>query len=546
MYDFLVIGSGISGLWFALRAAKHGKVCVITKRDRMESNTRYAQGGVAAVFSDEDSFESHIRDTEIAGAGLCDKEAVRVTITEGPIRVQELIEAGVQFTREEDNSLAAYDMGKEGGHSERRVLHSGDITGEAIQKTIVAKITSHPNIDLFENHSAIDLITMRRITHRCCSTDRCLGAYVFDITQSKVKKILAKSTLLATGGIGKVYLYTSNPDVATGDGIAIAYRAGASIQNMEFVQFHPTVLYHSKAKNFLISEALRGEGGELRNNEGLSFMKGKHPMGSLAPRDIVARGIDGEMKRTGADCVFLDMTHLDPFFLVKRFPNIHKTCMSFGVDMRIEPIPVVPAAHYACGGVRVDLNSVTSIPGLYAVGETSSTGLHGANRLASNSLLEGLVFSHRAADHAKEYIKKIDSNKLPFIRAWNTGHARVSDEVVVVTQNWDEIRRFMWNYVGIVRTNRRLIRAQNRINNLLREIRDYFWEYEIDNDVLELRNIAMVAKLIIESALRRKESRGLHFTLDYLRKDPNTQPSEIDRLELEGVHWLRVVPQKTS
>ncbi len=537
-WDFLVVGSGISGLWFALRAAEHGTVCVVTKREAIESNTRYAQGGVAAVMSVEDSVESHVADTLVAGAGLCDEDIVRLVVREGPQRVRELIGFGVEFTRDEAGD---YDLGMEGGHSHRRVLHADDMTGRAIAETLVRAVQAHPRIDLLEKHFAIDVIKDRHTPRSGRTQGRCLGVYALDKTTGQVRTLRAAATVLAAGGCGKVYLYTSNPDVATGDGIAMAYRAGCRVSNMEFVQFHPTALYHSKAKNFLISEALRGEGGELRNADGVAFMQGKHPLGSLAPRDIVARGIDFEMKRTGADCVFLDMTHLSRHEIEHRFPNIHAECLGWGIDMVEQPIPVVPAAHYCCGGVRVKAHGETDIPGLYAIGETACTGLHGANRLASNSLLEGLVFAERSARHAADFVRDASPPAFERVADWNRGDARAPDEEVIVTQSWDELRRLMWNYVGIVRTTKRLLRARRRVDSLLVEINHDYWEYDVTSDFLELRNIATVARLVVESALRRHESRGIHYTLDYPGADDAVDPTNtvLDRLVLEGAHWLR-------
>ncbi|MEL6178173.1 MAG: L-aspartate oxidase [Myxococcota bacterium] len=527
--DYLVIGSGIAGLSFALEAAKYGHVTVVTKRERDEANTRYAQGGIAAVWDDEDSFEAHIRDTHVAGAHLCSDEAVRITVTEGPERVRELIKLGVRFTREENSD--AYDLHLEGGHSARRILHAGDITGAEIQRALVASADEHPNITILDEHLAVNLITTRDLSTQA-EGNRVYGAYVLDVQANEVRPYVGRAVILATGGLGKVYLYTSNPDVATGDGHAMAFRAGASMANMEFVQFHPTCLFHPKAKNFLISEALRGEGGELIRQDGTAFMEKYHELGSLAPRDIVARAIDHELKMTGDDCVFLDMTHHSRDFIEKHFPNIHARCMSFGVDMVEKPIPVVPAAHYACGGVLVGNHGESDLEGLYAIGEVSCTGLHGANRLASNSLLEGVVYARRAVNHARQYVEA-QSHALPEIPAWNSFRARDPEEMVVVSQNWDEIRRFMWNYVGIVRTNKRLLRARARIDMLMQEIHQYYWDFTISRDLIELRNIATVSKLIIESALLRRESRGLHTNRDYPDSyDAYKTPTVVSRREL--------------
>lgn len=507
--DVLVIGSGIAGLSTALDIAKQRKVLVITKRAISEANTAYAQGGFSTVLDPNDSFAAHIDDTLVAGAGLCKPDIVKLCVEEGPAAVQRLVDWGVRF---DANDAGTYDLGREGGHSHRRVLHAGDITGQEIERALVAAVQAHPNITVLERNHAIDLLTTAKHARRS-GPNRCLGAYVFDVDQNVVRTIRAQVTVLASGGGCKLYKFTSNPDVATGDGVAMGYRAGARIANMEFFQFHPTSLYHPQAKSFLISEALRGEGGELRLLDGTAFMKGYHELGSLAPRDIVARAIDNELKKSGAPHVLLDMTHLDGEFLARRFPNIHARCMQVGIDMRSQPIPVVPAAHYMCGGVQVDHHGRSSLAGLYAIGEVSCTGLHGANRLASNSLLEGAVFGRRAAEHI---LAQPASAHAPVpVPPWDPGDARTPDEAVVITQNWKEIRNFMWNYVGIVRSDRRLERARRRIDLLREEIHAYYWDYEITSDLLELRNLALVAELTIRSALRRKESRGLHFTIDY-------------------------------
>lgn len=510
--DFLVIGSGVAGLTFARAAAKHGRVIVLTKSTAEESATNLAQGGIASVLSIEDSFEAHIEDTLKAGRGLCQRAAVEQCVREGPSCIRELQKLGTHFTMRSDHP-EELDLGREGGHSARRIVHAADATGREIVRALLEVMRSEPNIELHENAMAIDLIVPRR-----AHSDRiCMGCYILDKKADAVHSYLAPVTVLATGGAGKVYLFTSNPDVSTGDGIAMAYRAGARVGNMEFFQFHPTILYHPQAKGALISEAVRGEGGILRGADGRAFMADYDPARELAPRDVVARAIDSEMKRTGEDCVFLDATHLGADFLRNRFPNISATCLKYGIDITTQPIPVVPAAHYTCGGVVTDINGQTSIPGLYSIGETASTGLHGANRLASNSLLEGLVFAHRAA-RASENTPRPDYS---IVADWETGDAVHSEETVVVSQDWDEIRRYMWNYVGIVRSDRRLLRARRRHDMLLEEIREYYWNYHVTSDLLELRNIATVADLIINSAMRRKESRGLHFTADYPEEDEN-------------------------
>jgi len=510
-FDFLVLGGGVAGLSFALKAAKHGSVAVLTKRAPQEGNTQYAQGGIASVLSPSDTFDEHVQDTLVAGAGLCRREAVEVCVHEGPARIKELVSWGAEFNKQASGD---FDLTREGGHSKRRIVHAGDITGREVERALIATCEESPNITFFPFTAAIDLIQDRRAPDP--SKRRVLGVYALT-DGGKIETLLSRVTVLATGGAGKVYLYTSNPDVATGDGVAMAYRAGARIANMEFYQFHPTCLFHPEAKSFLISEALRGEGGKLKLKSGEPFMPRYHASGELAPRDVVARAIDAELKRTGDDCVYLDMTHLGRAFVAERFPNIYATCKAFGIDMAVQPIPVVPAAHYMCGGVVTDLHGRTNIPGLYAIGEVSCTGLHGANRLASNSLLEGLVFGHRAAQLSAEEVKTASLPEAP--PEWDPGAAVDSDESVVVTHNWDEIRRLMWNYVGIVRTDKRLMRARRRLDLLREEIRDYYWRFKVTRDVIELRNIADVALLIVECASRRKESRGLHFTLDYPNRD---------------------------
>ena len=523
--DFLVIGSGVAGITFALRAAEHGEVLVLTKRARQDSNTLWAQGGIAAVMDPDDTPAAHTADTLDAGAGLCHKLAVDACTHEGPERIRELIEMGARFDAAGDGSLA---LTREGGHSARRVVHTADATGREVERALLARAAAHPRIRFLEHTTAIDLIMLSRFG----GPEMCAGVYALDEKSGKVGTYLARATVLATGGAGKVYLYTTNPDVATGDGVAMAYRAGAEIGNMEFYQFHPTCLYHPRAKSFLITEALRGEGAILRLLDGTAFMDRHDPRKDLAPRDIVARAIDFEMKRTGSDHVLLDITHKPKAFIEEHFPTISAECLKYGIDIASEPIPVVPAAHYMCGGITTNLHGQTSIPGLWAIGECAFTGLHGANRLASNSLLEGLVFGHRAAVRVIEQKAELFAAPFPDVPEWNPGDARPSDEEVIVTHDWDELRRTMWNYVGIVRSDSRLRRAARRIAMLQDEIREYYWRHLVTRDLLELRNIATVAQLIVECAAARHESRGLHFTSDY----PATSASlNVDTVVKRGV-----------
>ena len=509
--DYLVIGGGIAGLMFALAASESGSVTVLTKAGSTEANTNYAQGGIASVWSVDDSFESHVADTLRAGAGLCDAAAVESIVRDGPAVVRDLIRFGTRFTRIEHGGEDEYDLGREGGHSHRRVLHAQDLTGQEIMRALTEAARARANIRTLENHVAINLLVESSSGGRPGS---CWGVYAYDKTTGTIRKILARATLLATGGAGKVYLYTTNPDVASGDGVAMAYRAGAPVANLEFYQFHPTCLFHPAAKSFLISEALRGEGAILKRPDGTPFMKNYTADAELAPRDIVARAIDSEMKRHGLDCVYLDLSHRDAAFIRARFPNIYQRCLSYGFDLTKGPIPVVPAAHYMCGGVMTDLEAATAIPRLYAAGEVAMTGLHGANRLASNSLLEAAVMGRRAAAAAIRMIAGAGGMP-PEFPEWDPGRAIRSEERVLITQSWDEIRRLMWNYVGIVRSDRRLERALRRIELLKEEIHSYYWDHLIDSDLIELRNLVTLAELIVRSAMARDESRGLHYNIDH-------------------------------
>jgi L-aspartate oxidase len=517
-FDFLVIGSGIAGLFFSLQVAEAGRVAIVTKKRGADSATNWAQGGIAAVEAADDSFAEHVRDTIRAGAGLCDETVVRWVIERGPAMIDELVKLGVDFDRErEGDPTAGFELGREGGHSRRRILHHRDTTGREIEGALLSRASKHPRITLFENHCAVDLLTSERAG--LPGPKRGLGAYVFDVQSGRVERILAPITLLATGGIGKVYLYTTNPDIASGDGVAMAYRAGATLADMEFMQFHPTCLFHPQERTFLITEAVRGEGGRLRTRAGEAFMRRYHEMADLAPRDIVARAIDNEMKRSGDEYVQVDVTHLDAAFTRKRFPNIHQRCLELGIDITKDPIPVVPAAHYCCGGVCTDLYGETDLANLFAAGEVARTGLHGANRLASNSLLESVVFAATAAGAAAERLPEVAPPDPSQIAPWEEGAATESDEAVVITQNWDEIRRTMWNYVGIVRSDKRLERARRRIELLREEIADYYWNFRLTPDLIELRNLATVAERVIEAALLRHESRGLHYTIDHPERD---------------------------
>lgn len=524
-FDVAIIGSGLAGLSVALHLAKTRKVAVIAKRSLLDGASNWAQGGIAAVLDSADSHEQHISDTLIAGAGLCDEAATRFVIEHSREAIEWLIEQGVPFTRDASAELG-YHLTREGGHSQRRIIHAADATGHAVQVTLEQKARSHPNITVLENHFAIDVIKSDKLDP-AAGTPYCLGLYVQDLNTGKVMTLAADHTVLATGGAGKVYLYTTNPDTATGDGIAMAWRAGCRVANMEFIQFHPTCLYHPYAKSFLISEAVRGEGGILKlpaeagPAAGARFMEAHDTRKELAPRDVVARAIDFEMKKRGLDYVNLDITHQPPEFLKEHFPTIYSRCLELGIDITKQPIPVVPAVHFTCGGVVTDTFGRTDLPGLYAVGETAYTGLHGANRLASNSLLECLVLGRSAAQHIEQQ-PKAKSIPLP---AWDESRVTDADEEVVIAHNWDELRRCMWNYVGIVRTTKRLERAQHRIGLLREEIYEYYSHFRITRDLLELRNLVDVASLIVDSALSRRESRGLHFSQDYPETLPKALPT---------------------
>lgn len=520
--DLLVIGSGAAGLSLALKMAEHCNVIVLSKSDINEGSTRYAQGGIAAVFDDDDSIESHIADTLNAGAGICDEKVVRFTAENAKRSMQWLISRGVPFDQEQDeHGNTRFHLTREGGHSHRRILHAADATGEAVQNTLSENVAHHPNIHIFERYNAIDLIKSEK------TDSRCIGAYVWNRKKEQVEIVRARFVTLASGGASKVYQYTSNPDVSSGDGIAMAWRAGCRIANMEFNQFHPTCLYHPDAGNFLISEALRGEGAFLCHGDGTRFMHKFDDRGDLAPRDIVARAIDFEMKRLGEDCMYLDISHKPTDFVVKHFPNIYRKCRSLGIDITRQPIPVVPAAHYSCGGVMTDLDARTNLENVYAIGEVAYTGLHGANRMASNSLLECVVFAHACAKHILEHFDEPHSQVA--ISPWDESRVIDSDEAVIIQHNWHELRLFMWDYVGIVRSNKRLERAMRRINLLKQEIDEYYSHFKVSNNMLELRNLVCIAKLIVSCAMQRKESRGLHYNLDYPNLLENSGPSIIQK-----------------
>lgn len=528
-FDVLIIGSGLAGLSIALRIAESKKVCVVSKREINDAASDWAQGGIAAVQNSEDSIEAHVQDTLIAGAGLCDEAVTKMVAEQGKKSVDWLIEQGVAFTRNDDNN--SYHLTREGGHSQRRIIHAADATGHAVQMTLSEKVRQHSNITLLENHIAVDLITTSKLKNSRqenigdgqfpADDNRCLGAYVLNSKTGKVITMAAQNTVLATGGAGKVYLYTTNPDVSTGDGIAMAWRAGCRVANMEFIQFHPTCLFHPHAKSFLITEAVRGEGGVLKLPDGSRFMQDHDPRAELAPRDVVARAIDFEMKKRGIDCVYLDISHKPQAFITSHFPNIYKRCLEFGIDICKTPIPVVPAAHYTCGGVMTDAQGRTDIHNLYAIGETACTGLHGANRLASNSLLECLVFGQAAAQDILQQPKM----KIPLLPYWDESRVTDADEEVLITHTWDELRRFMWNYVGIVRTDKRLSRALHRIHMLRDEVHEFYSNFKISHDLIELRNLLQVAELIVKSAIERKESRGLHYSKDHPNLDAEAIPT---------------------
>lgn len=552
-FDYLVIGSGIAGLSFALKAAKTGSVAIVTKKNKLEASTNYAQGGIASVLGDDDSFQLHVEDTLISGDGLCHPAIVDLVVRSGPDRIKELTDLGVPFSRT-DCGGHGFDLGREGGHSRKRIVHAQDLTGRAVEEVLMAAAESNPNIAIFENHLVLDLLiqhhSLRSGSLNLYQQDICRGAYVLDIAGNEIHTFAAHAVLLCTGGAGKVYLYTSNPDVATGDGLAIAYRAGARLANLEFVQFHPTCLFHPTAKNFLISEAVRGEGGRLIDKRGRAFMEKYHPLKDLAFRDIVARAIDTEMKTSGDDCVFLDISHKESDFIKQRFPNIYKKCLSLGIDITRDPIPVVPAAHYMCGGIVTNAMGQTTTQNLYALGECACTGLHGANRLASNSLLEAMVFAHTAATHCGQNIIHWRNRMLPEVPDCsgkiNQGGTGGNNEMVLVTHNWDIIRRLMWNYVGIVRTDKRLNLALSHIAQIRMEIVEHMPKIPINSDLVELQGLALVAELIIKCAIQRKESRGLHFNVDHPQKDDPSNVKDTIVWKSPAEEFFSSVPFRTD
>ncbi len=535
--DFLVIGSGIAGLSYALKCAEMGSVIVVTKKKDIDTATNLAQGGIAAVLEKDDSVDAHVMDTLISGAGLSDEKIVRMVVESGPKRIDELVEIGVGFVKDQKNS-SGYSLGKEGGHSCRRVAHAYDLTGREIERALLEKVRNHTKIQLFEERMVVDLLM---VPGECTGwssghhSNKCVGAYVME--GDVVKAYRAKITALCSGGVGKVYLYTTNPDIATGDGVAMAFRAGAQVSNMEFVQFHPTCLYHPKEKNFLISEAVRGEGGVLIGEDGKPFMQKYDPRKDLATRDTVARAIDKELKETGNDCVYLDITHRDKDYLKKRFPTIYERCFSRGIDLAKDPIPVVPAAHYMCGGVKTDMNGKSTIPGLIVLGETACTGLHGGNRLASNSLLEAVVFADRAAKYCNKNWEKLKRSKIPAIDDWKSGNAMKLGEEILINHNWDAIRRLMWNYVGIVRSMKRLSLAKKSMKAIYEDVDLHYREYFVTPNMIELRNISLISLLIIQSAMQRKESRGLHFLIDYPKKNSIIKQTVFGRKKNEKNSW---------
>ena len=523
-FDVLIVGSGLAGMTLALHLAEHRKVGLITKKNLLEGSSTYAQGGIAAVLDDQDSVEAHIQDTLVAGAGLCNPQTTRFIVEHSRAAIDWLIELGVPFTRDGDDSdgvsYQGFHLTREGGHSHRRIFHTADATGKTVQITLVDQVRNHPQIQLMERFNAVDLITTRKLG---LPGNRVLGAYVWNRNLEKVETVRARFVAIATGGASKVYQYTSNPDVSSGDGIAMAWRVGCRVANMEFNQFHPTTLFHPDDRNFLLTEALRGEGAYLRRPDGSRFMPDFDPRGELAPRDIVARAIDYEMKRLGVDCMYLDISHKPADFVIKHFPTIYERCLKIGIDITQQSIPVVPAAHYTCGGVMIDHSGQTDVPGLYAIGEVSYTGLHGANRMASNSLLECVVFAHAAAEDILSRLPM--SSEPPLLPAWDESKVGNSDEEVVIQHNWHELRLFMWDYVGIVRTDKRLARAKRRIDLLKQEVQEYYVNFRVSNNLLELRNLLQVAELIVHSAISRKESRGLHYNLDYPEQLPNPTPT---------------------